>query len=243
MLEQAKDKYSILIEELENVIATIDRKIKNNEQRKAELVDVTDKNNEEKEKISNELSNINASLSYLMKFENKNIFITVIKGMFKGIGELFYYAPASITFFVILLSIYVFASFLNPTFAIAGLACFSILLGSVSLYITYDVKKERKLHSIADLENKKKELEEELKEIETRLKSSEKVDKSIIQERLKLNALKEECLKIIEYIRNSRGLAIESIVSSEILNEVYDNNETLKGVKQRIREMEKEGLV
>lgn len=243
MLEQIKDKYSILIEELENVITTIERKIERNGERKNELIKSYDEDVTRKNASSQELELIEMNLNYLKRFEGKNIFITNIKETFKSIASAFYGNPVSIIALVIFLSIYVGLSFINPIFIIALIICFGLLLGGSSLYNTYDVKGRRNLHSIADLENKKKGLEEELKEIETRLKSSEIVDKSIIQERLKLNALKEECLKIIEYIGNSRGLAIESLVSSEVLNEAYDNNEALKGVKQRIREIEKEGLV
>lgn len=242
MLEQTKDKYSILIEELENVIATIDRKIERNEKRKAELIKSYDEDFARKNTNSQELQSIEMNLNYLKRFEGKNIFVYAIKEAFTRIIKAFYDAPASIVFFIIILSIYILMSFVSPIFAIVLISCFGLLFGGSVLYISFDIKGRRKLHSIADLENKKKELEEELKKIETRLKSSELVDKSIIQERLKLNALKEECLKIIEYIRNSRGLAIESLVPSEVLNEAYDNNEALKGVKQRIREIEKEGL-
>lgn len=244
MLEQAKDKYSILIEELENVIATIDRKIERNEKRKAELIKSYDEDFARKNANSQELHSIEMNLNYLKRFDGKNVLITSIKETFKSLAiSIKNESTFSKCFLVAILGIFIMLSIVDPIFFLA----FTSLIGTVfcvfGLYISFDVKKRRNLHSIADLENKKKELEEELKKIETKLKSSETVDKSIIQERLKLNALKEECLKIIEYIRNSRGLAIESLVPSEVLNEAYDNNETFKDVKQRIREIEKEGLV
>lgn len=244
MLEQMKDKYSILIEELENLIITLDKKIERNGERKSELIKSYDEDVSRKNASSQELESTEMNLNYLRRFEGKNIFITSIKEAFKSSAISIKGEPTfSKCFLMALLGIFTMLSFADPIFFLA----FTSLIGTVfcvfGLYISFDIKGRRKLHSIADLENKKKELEEELKEIETRLKSSETVDKSIIQERLKLNALKEECLKTIEYIRNSRGLAIESLVPSEVLNEAYDNNEALKGVKQRIREIEKEGLV
>lgn len=235
------DKYSLLIQEMQNVISALEAKIKDKNIEKKKLDEDYNKSEEQAETIEREIEENKKYLNFLKPFESKNLIITIIKEIAKGIAKAFKNSAffEKIMFFM-LLTAFIPLMYVSNTFPIM-IIFFSSIYVFATLYSYYEIKKRRKVKSVEDCEKEIFALEKKLEEAKAKIAEISVRVNDINHEISKLDIKVAECMNNLEQVQKSRASIMEKLVSEIDLNMAF-NLDITGEILKRTREIEKEGL-
>ncbi len=227
-----EEKLKETIKSLENQIALNQEKQRQSEQERSEVVN-------EKNKLENKLNELVKKLDFLKFFNNKSISLETIKRIWVQLwneinNQNTFQKILSILAFLVLIALSCIDSVLM--FTIIGSVVFLNVLASV--FMIYTVKKERKKHSIEELEQELKDTEEEYELAKEKEKKLNKRISEIDEVMKKLESEKNKYAIDLQDIETERIKAIESLVSENDLNDKFEEQKS-SGTIARIRAREK----
>lgn len=233
MEELGVDKFSSLIAELEKIIARLEKEIEAKEKVRNNTIRAC---NDDKDILSdkkNSLTKVTSNLNFLKTFKNKNVFLTANKEIILNLIKQFTTCKPKILPFIILF-IMIALSLTSGTFAwcaIAIIVAFQIVL---SVMITHDVKKERKLHTVEDLEQEKEKIEEAINLCLARISTAQLDIERLTKIITKLSDERISYVGDLIQVTLARSEAIEGLVSENTLNQAFESFDA-KGIMERVR--------
>lgn len=239
MEELRVDKFSSLITELEKIIARLEKEIEAKEEERDNTVRACNDDKDSIPRLKENLEEVTNKLDYLKLFQVKNLFLKANKETISYFIKFIKAADKKSKAFIILgLLILISLSLTSsPTFltVFAILAIFQIVL---SIMITYDIKKERKLNSISDLEKERDSLEEKLTISLAKINSRQLEIERLNEKINTLNIEKEQYQEDLNRVIAARSEAIEGLVSNNALNQAFasfDAEEIMERVRKSKR--------
>lgn len=224
MEELRVDKFSSLIAELETIIARLEKEIETKKQERDSAVRACNDDKDSIPRLKENLEEATNKLDYLKLFQGKKLFLKANKETIFYFIKFIKAADKKSKAFIILglLTLISLSLTSSPAFltVVAILAIFQIVLSTM---ITYDVKKERKLNSISDLEKERDSLEEKLTISLARINSCQLEIGKLNEE---INALSQEKAHYIEDLDKvtlARSEAIAGLVSDMALNQAFES--------------------
>ncbi len=244
------DKFSMLEQELENIIARLNKKIETKSEKAKVLNSKTDEEIEELKNLNALLKSYNTKKNYLKEIEGKNIILYVIKKEIAALdfeiikkeiikGPKIYFS----LFLIVFLASLAFIFYSNPLIGMVLLSLISVFglwFLSPQIISTYHFKKKYSLvdltKKIKGLETKKKTLRKEIKKHKVQSTTIRNEITTLEDEKIYYEQALEEITTIKDQIIEKSALNILNAAFNEnrfsdIIKKVREKNQVLREVK------------